>query len=155
MPDNSPHFVPLASTTDSEPSSILKKTRTNLDGVFAQIIEIEVDKKKEIFIEKWNAERRISRISVGKIVESIASDHSITGNLKLSPDATFAVFAAELKPETKKSFFDEVSEKDENVTFGQKFVASQNWGEQMTKTKRKDFRLLSYEITLGLDNGIG
>ena len=111
------------------------------EGSFAQIVEVEVDKKNEIFIEKWNAEKRISRLSLAKIVDSIPPDYSITGGLKLSKNGNFAVFSAELKSFTKKSFFDEIPEKDENVTYGQKFVSQQSWGEQMTKTCSRDLYL--------------
>ena len=73
------------------------------------------------------------------MVDSIPPDHSITGGLKLSQNGNFAVFSAELKSFTKKSFFDEILEKDENVTYGQKFMSQQSWGEQMTKTYSRDF----------------
>ena len=45
--------TPLPSQTCSSPKTLIKKSLPT-SGVFAQIVEIEVGKSKELFIERWN-----------------------------------------------------------------------------------------------------
>ena len=49
---------------------------------------------------------RIKRVNINKQVAKVNADSHITGLPKLSPDAKFCIFAAELKKE-KKSFYDQ------------------------------------------------
>ena len=51
---------------------------------------------------------RIKRVNINKQVAKVNADSHITGLPKLSPDAKFCIFAAELKKE-KKSFYDQES----------------------------------------------
>ena len=49
---------------------------------------------------------RVKRVNINKQVAKVNADSHITGLPKLSPDAKFCIFAAELKKE-KKSFYDQ------------------------------------------------
>ena len=51
---NTNSIIPLESSTNSTPLSVLKKSSTTAGGQFAQIVQIEVDKNKEYFVELWN-----------------------------------------------------------------------------------------------------
>jgi len=50
---------------------------------------------------------RVKRVNINKQVAKVNADSHITGLPKLSPDAKFCVFAAELKKKEKKSFYDQ------------------------------------------------
>ena len=65
--DQHPQQLPI--TTDSK--NFLKKSKTNENGVFAQICEIEIEKTKKLFAEKWSQEKRICRIPLSEKIESI------------------------------------------------------------------------------------
>ena len=89
--------IPLQSRTHASPTTVVKKTTTTKSGLFAQIVEIEVGKNKELFIERWDQDRRLNRIPLAKTVESVPKDADLTGGAVLSDDGRHCVFAAELK----------------------------------------------------------
>ena len=90
-------IIPLESTTTSTPSTVLKQSTTTAAGQFAQVVQIEVDKKKEFFIELWNQDLRQQRISLDKTIDSLPTDTAITGGVVLSGDGRYCLFAAEIK----------------------------------------------------------
>jgi len=137
----------LQSRINSSAATVLRKSATLENGVFAQIVEIEVGKAKEKFAERWNQDRRLDRVPLTKVVESIPKDAGVSGHVALSNDGSHFLFAAELKV-VKKSFFDEIDEKDESATYGTKFNAQQTWGEQMTKTISPSLVMVNFETKI-------
>lgn len=140
----------LPSRTSSTPKTLVKKSLPTSAGFFCQIVEIEVGKSKEYFVEKWDQDKRLHRIPLAKTIESVPKDTEISGSLVMSDDGKFCVFAAELKEKTKKSFFDEVPEKTDDkkaddTTYGEKHLAKLSWGEQMTKTNSPGIVLVNFD----------
>ena len=86
----------LPSRTCSSPKTLIKKSLTT-GGLFAQIVELDIGKSKELFLERWNQDQRLNRIALSKTVESVPKDTDISGSLVLSDDGRYCVFAAELK----------------------------------------------------------
>lgn len=87
----------LQTSTNGVPSTVTKRSEANINEQFAQIIEIEVNKKKEHFVELWDQDQRLHRISLEKIAESVPTETQITGDIVLSSDGRYCLFAAELK----------------------------------------------------------
>ena len=89
----------------------MKKSSTTDSGFFAQIVEIEVGKSKKLFAEKWSGEKRLCRIALSEKVEAVPKDDRISGGINLDSTGTFLVFAAQAKPKTNLSYFENIASK--------------------------------------------